>query len=181
MNQFGPGWDMHPGQLPPPEPRPDDYRTTTPGPYTSPAAPDPFPRKSRPFGAVAVVGAIAGLAILGLWVSASQDQQMVSIPNTVTTTHYTPNVHKPGPPRAQSTDELYLSTVRKQYPEATAIDDKTLLGIASSACQVFRDGGTFRDIADALVTGSDTPDALVFAVGAGVAAYCPEYATRLHP
>lgn len=87
MSQWGPGWDYHPhpGQPAPPvvetQPSPDDYRPETPGPYTSP--PDPFPHKPRRHGLLVALGALGGLTIFGLWISATTDSEVVQIPNSV--------------------------------------------------------------------------------------------------
>jgi hypothetical protein len=102
MNQWTPEWDTH-------RPRPDDYRTETPGPYTSPQTDLPSASVREPvrppaWSVLVIVGACAALLIGGLYVSASRDLEPVPIPNSTTVTptpapeRFTPNVHKPGPP-----------------------------------------------------------------------------------
>lgn len=83
MNQFGPGWDYHPGYgaARDVEPDPTNYDKTVPGPYTSP--PDPFPHKPRKHGLLVALGALGGLTIFGLWISATTDNEVVQIPNSV--------------------------------------------------------------------------------------------------
>lgn len=101
MNQWGPGWDTHP---PINDHRPDDYRAESPGPYTSPPnLPIPRPRPPRyGWGTAITVATLVALFIIGLAVSASRDDEVVQIPNTVLNPtppiHFTPQVHKPGPP-----------------------------------------------------------------------------------
>lgn len=118
MNQWSPEWDMRPPTEI--EPRPDDYRPETPGPYTSPPTPDP-PKRPR-LGALVIAGVLGALFIVGLAVSASRDDTVVELPNTVINptprtaydmpsqqsdptlsglaplpTRFTPQAHKPGP------------------------------------------------------------------------------------
>lgn len=79
MNQWTPEWDTRP-------PRPDDYRPETPGPYTSPQPnlSDPYkPVKPPRWSVVFLVGVLGALLIIGLYVSASRDNTVVEIPNTV--------------------------------------------------------------------------------------------------
>lgn len=125
MNQWTPEWDTRP-------PRPDDYRTETPGPYTSPQTDLPSPTSPEPikpprWSVIFLVAALGALLIVGLYVSASRDDTVVEIPNTVINptrspsgtaydlsgqqsdptlgglapasgTRFAPQAHKPGPP-----------------------------------------------------------------------------------
>lgn len=68
--------------------QPADYRTSTPGPYTSPQARPDLPysgQASKPpvkHKGLMLLGALAGLTILGLAVSAGNDHTAVDVPNS---------------------------------------------------------------------------------------------------
>lgn len=87
----------------------------------------------------------------------------------------------PTPTHVYTTDEIYVSTVREFSPYyASFYTDSELINIASSACQYFRDGGDFETLAYSLVASLDSSDPdffsfVGFTIGAGVAAYCPQY------
>lgn len=130
MNQWGPGWDVH-SQY---ESRPDDYRVEANGPYTSP--PEPAESSKPPrygWGTFITVAVLAVLFVIGLAVSASRDDEVVQIPNTVLNptrtpavsgyslpsqrsdptlsglvppSHFTPQAHKPGPPATGVTEYM---------------------------------------------------------------------------
>ena len=99
MNQWGPGWDVHPQY----DSRPDDYRVAADGPYTSPTEPVSSSKPPRyGWGTAITLAVLAALFIIGLAVSASRDDEVVQIPNTVlhptpAPSHFTPQAHKPGP------------------------------------------------------------------------------------
>ncbi len=92
--------------------------------------------------------------------------------------------YTPKPEPTYSTDDLYVMAIRDQYPYyASLYSDLELINIASSACQYFDEGGTFEELAYYLVMSIDaSEDAfgfMGFVIGAGVAAYCPEYSYLL--
>lgn len=138
MNQWGPGWDVHPQYICPdpmcrepgvcmrktnergfhvaPIGRPDDYRAETNGPYTSPTEPTAASKPPRyGWGTFITLAVLGVLFVIGMAVSASRDDEVVQIPNTVlhptptptpTPTHFTPQAHKPGPPATGVTEYM---------------------------------------------------------------------------
>jgi hypothetical protein len=76
-------------------------------------------------------------------------------------------------------DQLYLSTVREGAPTFAGIPDATLIEFGQAVCTGFDGGATFAELAAmGLDSGLNNID-LGFTMGAGVAAYCPEYSDEL--
>jgi hypothetical protein len=76
-------------------------------------------------------------------------------------------------------DQLYLSTVREGAPTFAGIPDATLIEFGEAVCTGFDNGRSFSELATmGLDSGLNNID-LGFTMGAGVAAYCPEYSDEL--
>jgi hypothetical protein len=172
------------------------YDPATPGQYTSPTPPTPRKPKMPSWGiAVVIVAALVIVLVNAVVItrihtarSAGDATPVIStsspIPSTASTTE-TPRARQTeqAPDPAAQRTALYLTTVRNQYPQAVAITDQTLIGLAESACDVFKAGGTSADIFLALLDGPDADvenaKVLAYAVGAGVAAFCPQYQDQI--
>lgn len=136
------------------------------------------------FGAVAVTAAAAAL----LFGTQNADQAISTPAPTVTKPAVTTTV--PGPTTTVTVTETpaatvdpaavkeaaYLRTVRVKYPIAEGLPDSTLIELAKSACGALDRGASKADvIAMTVAQGGEHANVIAYAVGAGVAAYCPEH------
>jgi hypothetical protein len=96
---------------------------------------------------------------------------------TVTSTAPAPVAETSEPvDEAAIAETAFLATVRSKYPIAEGLSDATLIALATSACGAFDRGATRAEvIAMTVENGGEYANVIAYAVGAGVAAYCPEY------
>lgn len=111
--------------------------------------------------------------------SCSSNNSAAPDPTYTPTSEPTPT-YIPEPEPTYSTDEIYVSVIRQEYPYyASLYSDSELVNIGKTGCQYFADGGTFEELAYYLVATIDAPEDafgfMGFVIGSGVAAYCPEY------
>lgn len=80
-------------------------------------------------------------------------------------------------------EAIYLLTVRKQlrenYPDIDSISDADLLEVGKAPCGLLDDGLSVEDIYAAMIAEDVDADFGGVIVGAGVAAFCPEYQDEL--
>lgn len=78
-------------------------------------------------------------------------------------------------------DEIFLTTVRKEYPFLKDVPDSDLIGLAKDACAMMDNGATVSDLFTVFGnSGNDKVDsAMAFMIGSGTVAYCPEHIDRI--
>lgn len=73
-------------------------------------------------------------------------------------------------------ETAFLATVRGKYPIAEGLPDSTLISLATAACGAFDRGASRAEVlAMTVQQGGEYSNVIAYAVGAGVAAYCPEH------
>lgn len=73
--------------------------------------------------------------------------------------------------------QLFLQTVRSgEYgPQFSSISDDVLVELVQSTCDALDRGATATQLSEAGINSGFTPQQVGWVLGAGVAAYCPEY------
>lgn len=86
---------------------------------------------------------------------------------------------------AEKTD-LFLTLVRAKYPGLNSVPDYLIVGLALESCNLFEQGETAEDIARFVAADAVANDrsiefvrAVGGVVGAGTAAFCPEYGDQV--
>lgn len=78
-----------------------------------------------------------------------------------------------------SKSDLYLNTVRDEYPELESVDDSLLITYAKNTCDLLENGASGTDIFNAVLESGIDVEVGAYITGAGVQAYCPEYSDEL--
>lgn len=124
---------------------------------------------------VALVAAVAFLST-GCTIQVGPE----SAPTPVESTQAVPESPLPDTLSPEDTDEIFLSTIRNEYPFLQDIPDSDLIGLAKDACAMFDAGATPQDIFDIIGSGGgqQVQEAMAYTIGSGVASYCPEYVDK---
>ena len=81
-----------------------------------------------------------------------------------------------------STEQTFLKVVRDRYPITEGMPDATLVNLAESACGALDEGATGPEVIAQVVATDATAEhkrIIAYAIGAGVAAYCPVHKAKL--
>lgn len=93
-----------------------------------------------------------------------------------TTNYYVPQETYAPDTTVPNREDIFWSVVQDEM--GNRYSRQAVLDVAKSACKTLRNGGTFADIMGALAATSNDSQFLNdagFVIGAGVAAFCPEY------
>lgn len=128
-----------------------------------------------------IAGGIIAILLIGINIgNSSNKSESPSYSSSDSTDVVTPE--KP----TMSTDEIFITVLRNNNNSIIdSADDQTLIELGKQVCTTLDAGNSVTDIMYALVgssDGSESSDYWDFAgmmIGAGVAAYCPEYTNQL--
>lgn len=126
-------------------------------------------------GAAAV---LAAAVLTGCGVATEPSAGVVAPAPAVTSTAPAPVVEtsEPAVDEAAIRETAFLATVRGKYPIAEGLPDSTLISLATAACGAFDRGASRAEVlAMTVQQGGEYSNVIAYAVGAGVAAYCPEH------
>lgn len=130
----------------------------------------------------ALIGAALLLAAVltgcGVDTDGGINPQLEQKPAAVTSTAPAPVVETSEPvvDEAAIRETAFLATVRGKYPITEGLSDETLIALATAACGAFDRGATRAEVMVlAVEQGGEYSNVIAYAVGAGVAAYCPEH------
>jgi len=79
----------------------------------------------------------------------------------------------------QDKDAQYLEFVRDQDSSLRGVEDDLLLETGKAGCEALDAGATMEDVLWEVVSSDIDPDLGGLLLGAGVAAFCPEYSNEL--
>lgn len=78
-------------------------------------------------------------------------------------------------PPYDSDEELYLSTVRSEYPMVIeSMGEQWVIEFGKIACTAIDDGLTLAGIATLAIQNNVDPEMLGYLIGAAIPAFCPE-------
>lgn len=119
-----------------------------------------------------VIAAIAAIALAGC---------ASNVPAPTVTVTATPEVTTPAPAPVPTNEELFILTLEKEYGPLTTRQEKQVIDLAYDVCVSFDTVGVNRTLRAYLSQVSTRQEAktLGFIIGAGTAAFCPEYGNAL--
>lgn len=72
-------------------------------------------------------------------------------------------------------DEVFLTTIRAEYPEFEGVPDASLVEFGHNVCKGLDSGLTLDNLFTIAKESGFEPEVGGFLIGASIAAYCPEY------
>lgn len=140
----------------------------------------------------AILAAVAAVLVLS-GCATEQDQPATEASPTPTATTASPksSTTKPAPKttkaepaisRDDQIEQVYLGSVREEYPELQFSEDDDLVAIGEGFCQFYDGGAKSSDVNDFILTATGveyTLNELIVMHGAAVGAFCPEHMDKL--
>ncbi|WP_298590287.1 DUF732 domain-containing protein [uncultured Kocuria sp.] len=140
----------------------------------------------------AILAAVAAVLVLsGCAAEQEQPATEASPTPTATTASLKSSTTKPAPKttkaepalsRDEQIEQVFLGSVRDEYPELQFSEDGDLVSVGEGLCQLYDGGAKTSDVNDFILTAAGveyTLNELVAMHGAAVGAFCPEHIDKL--
>jgi hypothetical protein len=129
--------------------------------------------------AVALVGLLLSVWIVGGWLRQTKTQQILQPGATLTVTQAPVTVTPAPPPAPTDPDDIYVQTVEQH--NLVVNDRPPMIALGHLQCTALRGGATVRTLTQTLLNqySALTPNSAYGIIAGAITAYCPEFIAQL--